>query len=625
MNIPCHNPCISCAPSPIGKGIGPIDPANPFVNLSSEEADAIEYIGQQWFTDDPPLGHTFTKEWCMGICISFVSQSAADVCALQHAQECIIVDPKFPCTTCVPTPENPFPENPQTILRNTPQSCTFNCPDGTPFTFTIAGGQFSNTTQLAADIEAYTYACNQAVQQRICIGNLIPGRTCSNSRYNGRVLVSSGSVALSFHVIGELPDGIMMSEFGTVAFFSGTPTIPGDYTWTVQAEDASGNIVEKVVTLNIFGVANVSLDDAVVGQSYSQILVAGGTAAGALSWSITAGELPDGLELNSVTGEIFGTPTTEQTNSFQVTVTDGVSTCSKTLGIEVIAEPCGVPENIEYVDSTGVTAIGFNATLLEANMMPDAGIGFPGYQINNIVDGTAKVCEVSVNWGAAQVDQWLINTSMTALGTSGAALSAQTTSDQDTTQLKNTLIPVYPLSPNGPVQISVLNVAPVGMGDCNIICANHCEIDTSPIHTLTWDVPIINTTGAGVASGTSGGSTFQASVDSLAAFSTAQVIFVGNMSVPTGKWGFAATLRLIVTSFTGADANTFIAVGLSTQPVGYATWDLNTSSENLITAPGIYDFPVIIPQHASGQIQIIADIQSNFVGEMTITGVFIAM
>ncbi len=69
------------------------------------------------------------------------------------------------------------------------------------------------------------------------------------------------------------------------------------------------------------------LDEGRVGIPFSQTL----NATGGLlpySWSYT-GDLPDGLDLNSSTGEISGTPTTEGTPDFNVTVTDDNS-CTDT-------------------------------------------------------------------------------------------------------------------------------------------------------------------------------------------------------------------------------------------------------------------------------------------------------
>lgn len=70
------------------------------------------------------------------------------------------------------------------------------------------------------------------------------------------------------------------------------------------------------------------------GQSYSQKFAAEGTAP---TWSVTDGNLPDGLNLNKSTGEIFGTPSAPGTFKFTVTATNVAGSNSKKLSIFIIA------------------------------------------------------------------------------------------------------------------------------------------------------------------------------------------------------------------------------------------------------------------------------------------------
>jgi hypothetical protein len=358
MNIPCPNPCVVCEPS-IGRGIGPLDPSNPFVNLSSEDQDFDEFIGRRYVVGQPPIGSTWFKLGCIGLCISDVSQQEADLCALAQATVCQAVNwPQvFPNSQ---NQNNPFTEEPRELFGNQAQFCSFSCPDGTPFTFTVAAGLFLNYSQLAANIEAFTFACNQAVNNRVCLGSLSPARTCSGSLYNGTMVCSSASIPITFTIIGEIPDGLLLSQNNTTAFFDGTPTTPGDYVWTVVATDPAGNTMQKVVNLTVFGVATVALPEAELGVAYSSTLTHGGTAAGTVSWSIAAGVLPDGLLLDTATGIISGTPTTAETQSFTVQVTDGALTCFRQLSIEVVDNTC--PDwndllwnnSVIFTDGTGV-------------------------------------------------------------------------------------------------------------------------------------------------------------------------------------------------------------------------------------------------------------------------------
>ena len=77
-----------------------------------------------------------------------------------------------------------------------------------------------------------------------------------------------------------------------------------------------------------------SLPDGTFVVPYSQTLQAiGGT--GSYTWSITSGNLPSGLSLNSSTGVISGKPTGIGTSNFTVQATSGSQTASKSLSIKI--------------------------------------------------------------------------------------------------------------------------------------------------------------------------------------------------------------------------------------------------------------------------------------------------
>ena len=75
------------------------------------------------------------------------------------------------------------------------------------------------------------------------------------------------------------------------------------------------------------------------GQSYSQKLAAEGTAP---TWSVTDGNLPDGLNQNKSTGEIFGTPSAPGTFKFTVTATNVAGSNSKELSIISAPAPLSI-------------------------------------------------------------------------------------------------------------------------------------------------------------------------------------------------------------------------------------------------------------------------------------------
>lgn len=87
-------------------------------------------------------------------------------------------------------------------------------------------------------------------------------------------------------------------------------------------------------------ITTVSAPAGTVGTAYSTTLE---SAAGAITWSISAGTLPTGLSLNTSTGVIAGTPTTAGTSTFVVEAVNSIGDAERTLSIQVAALPAPPP------------------------------------------------------------------------------------------------------------------------------------------------------------------------------------------------------------------------------------------------------------------------------------------
>ncbi len=182
----------------------------------------------------------------------------------------------------------------------------------------------------------------------------IPAYACQDSFVALTIAGSSSPVRLPMtFIVTNQPAFLTATQSPSALFLNGTAPTIGVYTFTVTATapgtpPASGS---KNYTLNIIGIATASpLPDGNVGTPYSQTLD-GSSIPGILTWTVVAGVLPDGLSLNASTGEISGTPTTEESESFTIQASNGTQTCDKDFDLEVTATPpfdcLGNPSDIQ--------------------------------------------------------------------------------------------------------------------------------------------------------------------------------------------------------------------------------------------------------------------------------------
>ncbi|HLG17185.1 MAG TPA: putative Ig domain-containing protein [Blastocatellia bacterium] len=170
---------------------------------------------------------------------------------------------------------------------------------------------------------------------------------------------------------GALPAGVGLNAM--TGLLSGTPTASGTFPITVQATDAQSQTAQKAITILVVAppleVATPSLPSGVAGMPFNaQLTATGGKPP--YTWSVTVGALPGGLNLNSATGIISGTPNAAGNFGFTVTATDSESrTASKGLSITVIPPPLriDVTPSIQGVRGTPL------------NYQPTASGGTPPY------------------------------------------------------------------------------------------------------------------------------------------------------------------------------------------------------------------------------------------------------
>lgn len=336
MTIPCPEK-IDCACSD-----------NPFANLTSENPDREVWLGDNygWSYYFPNLGSNWTRNSCLGVCKSLISQADADLCAALNNILCA-VDDSGTCAEADCPPGGPpgVPGGPPTIpgrvYYNSVQSCTVNCPDGLPFRYQVAAGMFATpSNQALVDQMAYSYACRLATERLVCLSDLTRTNGCAGSFFTGKI-TARAPTGCSFSITsGTLPPGLnLFQESPKVIRIEGTPTSGGNYVFSIRATDTLLNYMEKSFEIKIIEILNAgALPNTSTGDAYVyQFAASGGTEP--YTWSAAGSPYlpwPDGITIEP-SGLVGGSATTNGNYSFGIVVTDAngqscVKSCTMIVG-----------------------------------------------------------------------------------------------------------------------------------------------------------------------------------------------------------------------------------------------------------------------------------------------------
>ena len=192
------------------------------------------------------------------------------------------------------------------------------------------------------------------------------------------------------------PDGDTGSYFMWLGsdskLYASGSSVPADVT-KLTAQFAPG-IFDVTITTD-------RLPDGKVGEAYSQTLTADGTEP--VAWSISSGNLPDGLKLDGNTGEISGTPTADGTAKFTVKATNSAGNNTKELSI-TIAKAAPAEYTVRFNANGGggtmadVTGVSGSYTLPSCGFTEPEGKQFKGWSTSadgSVISGTTY--EVSLD------------------------------------------------------------------------------------------------------------------------------------------------------------------------------------------------------------------------------------
>jgi len=238
--------------------------------------------------------------------------------------------------------------NPPAGAVGTPYSHTFTATNGSPpYVFSITAGSLPagltlspgglvsgiptasgtvsfnvTVTDSANSVGVVTCAIIVTAAIPLSMSGTPPNGTVGYS-YNFSFSATGGMAPYVFSVsLGTVPAGLSLSASGVL---SGVPTTAGSFSFTVKVTDSASNTASIPCTVLITsptgGTVTVFCNDppsGIVGMPYTHNFLE--TGAVSPVWSISGGALPPGLTLNSMTGQVSGTPTTPGTYTFEVSV-----------------------------------------------------------------------------------------------------------------------------------------------------------------------------------------------------------------------------------------------------------------------------------------------------------------
>ncbi len=241
---------------------------------------------------------------------------------------------------------------------------------GTPASGTNAGSPHTVTVTVTdgtlSDTKSYTLVVNPAPEPPAITTISLPDGMVGTA-YN-QTLTAQGDTPITWSISGgNLPTGLTLSPNGAI---TGTPSAVGTFNFTVTATntvDSDSKALSIVIKAASVAptITTTTLEDGTVGTAYSQTLAATGTSP--ITWSISGGNLPDGLTLSGIT--ITGTPSVAGTFNFTVTATNTVYSDSKALSIVITAAPVA-PTITTTTLEDGTVGTAYSQTLAATGTSP---------------------------------------------------------------------------------------------------------------------------------------------------------------------------------------------------------------------------------------------------------------
>jgi hypothetical protein len=229
------------------------------------------------------------------------------------------------------------------LQGNLPPGLLLNAPSGTIAGTPTEAGSFQFTAEVTDSnrvtaTQIFSIRVNSMTLQ--IAPSQIPAAT-ANVPYSLALSVSGGTAPYNWSLsAGGLTGFAINPSTGQI---NGTPTTAGSYAFTISVVDSNFGVAMQTYQLTVqsvgISIATASVPAGTVGSSYDFGLLASNSNP-PLTWSVSSGSLPPGIQLATSSGILSGTPTSAGSYTFTVQVSDSTSaTAQATFTLVVSPQP----------------------------------------------------------------------------------------------------------------------------------------------------------------------------------------------------------------------------------------------------------------------------------------------